>query len=326
MIHKRYTLSPERKERAQNVIDQAITEHHITITNTLEFGPRFFVAQCTYRGHPALFKLCLFPRPVDFRTYDQFRNETRFLRFIKKLDKTALSRSIPTLYAAKLEAHPWHVRELVQGSLQNKPRNIIRFKQSFFTYASARWACSFFHRLHAIPNNTVPKSLNRDLHTPHFTNQLWQYLDPHWRHIVKVARIKKLRQRLMEQKGYFALLYNKAPRVLGHQEPYAANIIKRKGQYVLIDWENIDWTNPTRDLTILWMRGYEHPRWQSYLKTNTLNNSAHAHAQALWDLEVLMQSLFNIAGYRYFPNKKDMAGLRNFSIKMVQTLARHDYF
>ena len=89
----------------------------------------------------------------------------------------------------------------------------------------------------------------------------------------------------------------------------------------LIDWENIGWGNPNHDPAVLWMRSSDHPAWQKKLYSKFKKHYWHyKRFDDLWTIEILIQSVFNLISYYFYPDKKDIAQLVKFSDQKIREI------
>lgn len=317
-------LNTKFLKASRRFIKNLIISKRLSIKRIIKNGPRYFVAEITYKKKRALFKVCLYTPSTDFLTNEKFSREILFLRFISQSSHTAIRRAVPALYASGVAPRAWYIREYIQGKPQNVEGGNVTIKKSFFTYKNVDWLISVFASLQEVTPRELSPAFKRLLYQPEFKSQILKFINPHWKRVNRVLKVPRashvLRRYFLNHIG----VYNRSPRVLVHQEPYGVHFIKQKNSIRTIDWENISWGNSAHDMAVVWMRASKHPRWQEILHQRTAKKSAYDNFQQLWELEIIMQSVFNIIGWHFYPKKADMAALFSFSKKQVnQFLKTH---
>ena len=124
----------------------------------------------------------------------------------------------------------------------------------------------------------------------------------------------------------YAPVYNTAPRVLAHQEPYAPHFLKVKKGFRFLDWENIGWSNPTHDIVTIWMRAHSQPDWQKEFYQQFKKHWRHYKKfDQLWTIDVFIQSVFNVISYHFYDDKKDLISLVKFSDKKIREILTNNF-
>lgn len=314
-------LRDGRLAAAKRFIDTIVRDQHLSITKVIKRGPRFFVAEGICRHGLALLKICLFTRKDDNLTNEKFSREVLFLQYLQSSRvHRRLAAMTPHLIASGTAPRAWYLREYSQGKLQNVRGGNVRFRPSFFTQATLRLVGTLFGELQRIRAHELPGRFKLLLHTPDGIRKLMKFIKPYrglidralgdgsqWKHIEKYL--------LANQD-----VYNSAPRVLVHQEPYAVHFIKHRHGWTLIDWENIGWGNPAHDYVVMWMRAAGHSRWQRALQRRVRRNVAYRHFDRLWEMEIVLQSCYNLISWYAYPQRKDMRALFVFSQQIIRSM------
>ncbi len=314
-IIKRKHLSREKL-----LFKKLINREKFIVTEKIKYGPRYHIVKGIKDDKPALFKTCLYPWSYIHLTNEKFSREVIFLDYIKKSKNNILKKVVPEIFAFSIKPRVWYIREHIAGQLQNIDNGNIRFKPTFFKPETITWCLKVFSELHSIKNTQLPPPLN-ELHPPQTPKFMWQFVKPYSavleHHLKQHGVMEQIKKRFDSQSS----LYEKAPRVLGHQEPYAAHWIKDNGTLRLIDWENLGWANFNHDVVVLWMRAYNHPAWRHSIYKKFKHTWRHYKKfDELWAFEILIQSTFNIIGYQFYKDKKDFSGLLKFSIENVREI------
>ncbi len=313
-------LRKKRLAEAQRVIEGIIAREHVRVQDIMRNGPRYYIAWGTRGAQRVVFKICLFTDTVDHLTNEKFSREILFLHFLATSHHATVRAGAPRLMNHGIRPRAWYVREFLSGKQQNRGGS-VRYAPSFFQLSTVRWIVRFFWSLQAIQKRELPASFLRLLYLPDLTHDLMKFMRPHWRLIgqfVGQQGVSKQIIRYLQSKG---ARYNNAPRVLAHQEPYADHFLKIRGGFHLIDWENIGWSNPLHDIVTIWMRAASRPDWQRALYRSFKKRSGSpAWFDELWEIETMIQSVFNIISYHFYPHKKDLRELTLFSKKNVHQI------
>jgi len=316
----------ERLKVARHIIRETISDEDFRVTKKIKFGPRYYVAQGTYCKLPSIFKICLFSDSVDHLTNEKFSREIHFLNFIQRSKFNKVKKAAPYVYASGIRPRAWYIRENIIGPSYNIGGGNVKFKDSFFTAKSLEWFFDLEMNLQQIKKRELPNNFKKLLYPPDFTKHLWRFISPHWQLIEKYMRWPGIARLIKKKFRFYAPIYNKAPQVLAHQEPYSCHILKTNKDLRLIDWENVGWSNPTHDIVTLWMRANKKPDWQKQLYYRfKKNRHNYKKFDELWTIEVLIQSVFNIIGYHFYDNKKDIIRLVKFSDKKIREILADNF-
>lgn len=311
----------KRLDIARHIIKNILTHEGFLITKKIKFGPRYFVAKGIHRKQPAIFKICLFSDSVDHLTNEKFSREILFLNYIQCSRFNKVKKAAPYVFASGINPRAWYIREYIKGQAQNISGGNVRFKKNFFDQKNLAWFIALVIDLQQIRSIDLPKNFKHLLYPPDFTKHLWRFISPHWQRIENYMKWPRISRLIKKEFKFHAPIYNKAPQVLAHQEPYSCHILKTRNRTRLIDWENIGWSNPTHDVVNIWMRAHQKPDWQKYLYQRFKRYYHHYKKfDELWTIEVLIQSVFNIIGYHFYNDKKDLVGLVKFSGKKIREI------
>ncbi len=313
-------LNKKHLEDAQRAVTAILKKHKMTIKKVLRLGPRYYVGDGMYRGKRAVLKMCLYTSSVDFLTNEKFKREVLFMRFLKTSRHALLKRLAPLLYQSGLEPRAWYIREYVGGQVQSINDGNVLYRPTFFTRERVKWIVNCFSSLQSIKKSELPDKFVSLLYKPDFTRQLLKYMNPHWKRVEASLRWSGLSRILKRYFNSNRRLYNTAPRVFVHQEPYASAFIKQGSRWRLIDWENIGWGNPLHDYIVLWMRASQYPDWQEMLRTSARKRIKLATFDQLWDMEALIQSVFNVISWHFYKPKSDLRELFEFSRKNIKRI------
>ncbi|MFC1688004.1 phosphotransferase [Patescibacteria group bacterium] len=316
-------LKAHRLKAAREYINTIIKQEGLTVQKVLRNGPRYYVAIVSKNGIKALLKSCLFTSSVDFLTNEKFSREILFLRFLQKSKHTMVRNVAPHIYASGLTPRAWYLREYISGQTQNIRGGNVRFNSSFYTGRRLSWIVKLFSALQSIKKSELPSDFKKLLYPPDFTKQLYKFMTPHWKRIEKTlgwSGISKTIQPYFRQRTN---LYNTAPRVMVHQEPYGVHFIKQGGKMRLIDWENIGWGNPLHDYVVLWMRASQHPKWQKQFRAAVKKQVRLTSFDDLWKMEVIIQSVFNVVSWHFYSPKKDIVALVKFSKQNINHILQN---
>lgn len=317
-------LKDSRLREAEEAIAQIVSTYRLRITKTIRRGPRYYVAEVMRNKRKALFKICLYRKDVDGLTNEKFGREVLFLDYLQTSRRRLVRRTAPGVFALGTDPRAWYIREFITGKTQNISGGSIRFRPSFFSSANLRWLTRFFTELQDIRSSELPSGFRRLLHAPDFASQLLVFMQPHWSRIEKILGIPGARKSI---RVYFLRnqhLYNSAPRCLVHQEPYADHLIKQGKTWRLIDWENIGWGNPVHDAMVIWMRASQHPSWQATFKKGMQRRLRPPTFDALWEMEMAIQAVFNVISWKFVSKKADMRHLFHFSKHIVREIIRNE--
>ncbi|HCJ52314.1 MAG: hypothetical protein A2898_05360 [Candidatus Kerfeldbacteria bacterium RIFCSPLOWO2_01_FULL_48_11] len=317
VFHATRQLKKYRLKTAERFATDLIHRYRIHIEHVIETGPRYYVAEGYFRRKRCLVKICLFTSTVDFLTNEKFQREILFLRFLAHSRHTIVRKAAPHIFASGLTPRAWYIREYIWGTPQNVKDGNICIRDSFFTQKRLRWIVHLFSALQAIPTADLPATFKRLLYHPQFSNQLLAFMKPHWKLIDRLVRP----QTSLQLQKYFTLhgnIYNKVSNILVHQEPYGVHFIKQHNdQMRLIDWENIGLGHAVHDYVVLWMRASQHSNWQEALYTAVKKHVVINEFEKQWELEVLIQSVFNVISSHFYPLKHDMRALYRFSRSFI---------
>lgn len=320
------SIKKQRLDIALRIIKDILFAADFKITKRIKFGPRYYVAEGILDKKKTVFKICLFSDSVDHLTNEKFSREILFLNFIKHSSLKILKVAAPHLYAFGLKPRAWYIREYLIGQTENIRGGNVRFKKRFFNQKSLDLIIQLFASLQQIKKSELPSNFKQLLYPPDFTRHLWRFIRPHWQRIEHYMKWPGLAKLIKKEFKKRAPIYNHAPHVLAHQEPYAPHFLRVNHGFRLIDWENIGWSNPTHDIVTLWMRAHQHPDWQKQLYQRFKRYWHHYKKfDDLWKIEVLIQSVFNVISWHFYNDKQDLAGLVKFSDKKIREILTDNF-
>lgn len=311
----------KQKKGAKQHIKRILALHNLKIEKVTRNGPRFFVAICQRGKERFIFKTCIYTKSFDHLTNSKFAKEVLFLFFLKDQDKKYhfLNQSTPTIYDGSIRGRTWYLREYIDGQIQNIGSGTVRFKPSFFTDSTQQWILRFYKELARIKPSELPADLADLVKAQSNLKKTIYYISLGKKYIFKHFDEKKYKEIIshLRPKEKF---YNSARRALAHHEPYAPHFIKRKsGRFVLIDWENLGPSHPVNDISMIWMRCANHPKWQAKLLSEFRKQWPDPRSyNEIWQVKILIQSLFNIMGIEFAKNKTDFKPLADFSKECLE--------
>ena len=320
------SVKNQRFNIARDIIKDILFTADFKVTKKIKFGPRYYVAEGILNHRKTVFKICLFSDSVDHLTNEKFSREILFLNFIKQSSSNYLKATVPHLHAFGLKPRAWYIREYLYGQAENIAGGNVKFKNRFFNQRNLGSIIKLFTSLQSIKRPDLPGNFQKLLYPPDFTKHLWRFIRPHWQRIEHYMKWPGLASLIKKEFKRYAPIYNHAPHVLAHQEPYAPHFLKIKNGFHLIDWENVGWSNPTHDIVVLWMRAYQHPEWQKQLYQRFKRYWHHYKKfDDLWTIEVLIQSVFNVIGWHFYNDKQDFKGLVKFSDKKIREILANNF-
>ncbi|XOU94223.1 MAG: hypothetical protein ACNFW9_05255 [Candidatus Kerfeldbacteria bacterium] len=323
MLAKSKDDAKNHRAYARKIIKEITNERSFVTTERIRFGPRYFVAKGNYQKYTSLFKIALYPKSYDHLTNEKFSREILFLNIIQNSKFKNLKKSIPHIYDSSIKTRAWYFREYLTGKVQNINGGNIRFKDSFFTTAHLNWFINAFSELQNITLKDLPLQFKKLLYPHQTLEYLWRFISPDYKTLEKFIGIPGSTKDIHNIFLKNSKIYKNAPKVLAHQEVYSPHIININGQLKMIDWENIGWATPTNDIVAMWMRAHNHPNWQKKLKKSFQNKyKKYKQFDQLWDITVLVQSVYNVISYHHYFDKKDFEALAIFSGKMVKQILK----
>ncbi len=298
-------------------------KHNFHQTKLMSQAPRYYLASGTWERRKAIFKISLRPASEDTLTNEKLARETLFLQHLGEA-KSPLVSAVPEVFAGDSRPHAWYIREWTAGTAQAVRTNEVKFTKSFFTTPHLNWLSTQLETLQAITARDLPQSLNELLYQPQAPSYLWQFIEPYRDQIDAFTETPGITARCKKIFMRSTPLFRNAPRVLAHQELYPAHFVRTSKGMKIIDWENIGWALPTYDYVAIWLRAYEHPDWQHQLYQRYRKQWQSYHdAERLWYTTVFIQSVFNVVGYHYYPDKKKFHSLAEYCVGHIHGHLSH---
>lgn len=280
-----------------NTINSVIKKHNLHIKKIFRLGPRFFIAMCTKGKKNTFFKICLeywTPATGIKTTPKSEMNEIEILITLNKSKNHTLKTGVPRIIDSNINEYIWMLRDLIPGKTQNIKGSNFLFTKKFFTSKNIEWLTLFFLGLQ---NETahLPSSLKKSIHA-HTLLSYEQCID--WKGVLSRHKLGSLVAPMKTSLNACRKIFDCAPKVLTHHEPYASHFIKDSNDKLhLIDWENIGLNNPLHDMSIMWMRGFENIEWQNNLLVHAQKKMLPKKNEfdAIIKAEMLLQSVGNIS-------------------------------
>ncbi len=311
-------LQGAAKKEFERTIETIREREGFRQTKVLSQAPRYYLASGRLHRHKAVFKISLRTRQEDALTNEKLARETLFMQHLQSV-RSPLTAIMPEVFAGGTAPRAWYIREWTAGTLQHVRNNEAAFTKSFFSRPTLRWLTKNLALLQSITARDLPQQLSTLLYQPQLPTYLWQFVEPYQRQVDSftdapgiTARCKRVFQRATP-------LFRNAPRVLAHQELYPTHFIRTSSGMQIIDWENIGWALPTYDYVAVWLRAFTHPDWQQSLYRQYAKQwGEYRDATRLWYTTVFVQSVFNVVGYHYYPDKSHFRPLAEYCAGHIQ--------
>jgi len=316
----------ERLTAVRQIAKDIINWESFLVGKRIRFGPRYYIVQGNRNRQETIFKICLYTDSVDHLTNEKFSREILFLNFIQYSRFNRVKAVAPRIYSFGLKPRAWYMREYLEGSLFNIAGGNIKFKKTFFTEKNLDWFVKTFTNLQSIKSADLPNNFKKFLYRPDFTKHLWRFISPHWKQTESYMKWPGVSRLIKIEFTKFAPIYNNAPHVLAHQEPYSCHFLQTKQGLHIIDWENIGWSNANHDVVVMWMRASQNPAWQKKLYQRFKRHyKNYQQFDELWTIEVLIQSVFNIISYNFYKDKKDIIEMVKFSDTKIREILTNTF-
>jgi len=326
MSKKDLAVRHEHRQRARRIIKHLIADEGFEITKKIKFGARYYIAEGFHQNNRALFKSCIYPHSYDHLTNQKFSREVLFLDFLRDSKFKIVKQTAPHIYASGTKTRAWYIREYVSGKVQNINGGNIRYKKEFFTPKSLHWTLDTLFDLHRIKSNHLPADFRKLLYAPQTLNYLWRFIWPYLDYVEHTLKWKGSSKLIKELFDHYAEIYKNTPRVLAHQELYAPHVIDVRGQFKIIDWENVGWASIVKDAVTVWMRASQNPWWQDRLHAEFRKHyQSYKSFDNLWTASVLVQCVFNVIGYHFYSDKLDFRPMAQFSKKTLKAILSNKF-
>ncbi len=314
------------RRRALRTIKKITSAEKFTTTKRIKFGVRYYIALGQTRRGQAVFKIAVKPPSYDHLTNEKFSREILFLTFVQGSQLQHLKKAIPQVYAWDTTGRSWYLRQYLRGIMQNINGGNVRYKKSFFNARNLHWLFLTIKQLHSIQSGGLPKKFRKLLYRPQSLEYLWRFISPYCKTVERFTGIRGVCAQIKSIFNANAKIYNSSRRVLAHQEMYAPHILDVQGTSKLIDWENIGWASILKDVVTVWMRASEHPTWQHQLYLLFRRHyRSFPGFDRLWMVTTLLQSVFNVIGYDFYPDRNDFRELANFSKKNIVSILNNTF-
>lgn len=319
------------KQRLTHLKD-LLKERQLTLVEVIRKGPRFVVTRLKKGRQTYVYKGFL-PLETDNPNArfwaKNLKREILFLNWFEGDRDIAL----PRVFDFALSPVPWYIREDIPGTVQSYEGSNFLFQKDFFSKNSLSFA-DFFYRLQLLTTQ-IPKSLQHltradtvaeplhggivYYHLQEVQKRLPAFLEP--------ALVEACTQFYDRHKEVFFANHS----VLSHTEPYASNILfTPHKRYALIDWERLEQADPSHDIAVLWIRGFENPKWQRQLLQRFL--ASYPADDLFWTLfrfNIVTQQLGNVI--HFLANQAQVEGAKTgtflpFAKASIQKALYHDSF
>lgn len=321
-------------------INRIVEKYSLGLKKIIRIGPRFFIglyekSSSASQRNPSPASLKRNNKKVLLKvSFGHARESYNFKRICKKLNRESkfldllarhrdpiLKEAVPKLVDFETTGRSWHLKKYIEAEPQNLNKSNFLFQKSFFNDKSSTFLAQFFSHLHQASKD-FPSSFKKMVRKYPLKNHercihYFIILDNY-----EMSHLKERFKKFLESKRE---IFDKNQNVLTHFEAYAPHILKDKdSKFYFIDWENVSWGNPVRDITTIWMRGFNHPDWQKDLIEKFLSFSLPKHKKYfkdLFEVEVILQSISNM-GYFKWTRDKDELKTKNRALEFFITNAK----
>lgn len=305
-------------------INEITKKHNLVLEEIIRIGPRFFIGLYKKDGKKSLLKVSLGHARESHnmrRVCKKLNRESRFLDFLTNFKGLILKKAVPKLIDFETTGRSWYLKEYIKAKPQNLNKSNFLFRKSFFNSKASTFLALFFAQLHQ-SSKDFSRFFKRMIRKYPLKNHeecihYFIILDYY-----KMGHLKEKFNKFLESKRK---IFDKNQNVFVHFEAYAPHILKDKDDnFHFIDWENVGWGNPARDIATLWIRAFEHPEWQKDLIEKFLKFSSPEHKKYfkdLFEVEVILQSISNM-GYFKWTRDKDELKVKDKALKFFKENAK----
>lgn len=275
----------------------------------IRIGPRFFLGLYRKNSKRVLLKTSLGQRRdcSDIRRIcKRLSRESKFLEFFSTYRNSFLKKAVPRLVDYETKGYAWYLKEYIDAKPQNINNSNFLFQKRFFTEKSSFFLAKFFSELHKASKD-FPSSFKRMIRRYPFRSH-----ERYANYFIILDRydLGYIRNKIKEFLDSKIKLFDNNQNVITHFEAFAPHILRDKNdQYYLIDWENLGWGSPARDIATLWMRAFEQPEWRKDLIKKFLDFSLPSrkkHFKDLFEIEVILQGISNLGYFRHTRDKDEI--------------------
>lgn len=290
-------------------INEITEKYNLILIKIIRMGTRFFIGLYKKNDKKVLLKISLghARESYDFkRVCKRLSRESKFLDFLSHHKDSILKKAVSKIIDFETDGYAWYLKEYLEASPQNINRSNFLFRKDFFDDKASTFLAQFFSKLHKISYD-FPLS---------FKKMIRRYpLESHERFIhynetLDYYGLGHLREKIKKFLNSKRKIFDKNQNVVAHFEPYPSHILKDKeNSFYFIDWENVGWASPFRDIVILWIRAFKYPVWQNNLIENFLKFSFSEHKKyfkELFEVEVILQSLCNMNYFKWTKDKDEL--------------------
>jgi hypothetical protein len=296
-------------------INDIVKKHNLSLIEIVIMGPRFFIGLYKKNNKKAILKMSMShfrESHAARRICRRLNRESKFLDFVRQHKDPILKKSLPKLIDFETRGRVWYLKEYFEAEPQNLNKSNFLFKRSFFNDEASTFLAQFFSSLHRASKD-FPSSFKRilrkySLESHQGNNRCFEILDYY-----NLGHLNEKVKKFLDTKRE---IFDKNQNVITHYETYAPHILKnnlsvnlRTNNFYLIDWENVGWGNPARDITTLWIRSFARPDWQKDLIEKFLKFSSpeqKKYFKVFFEIEVVLQSIFKMDYFRYTRDRDEL--------------------
>lgn len=334
---------PELSELSPYV-RQVLDDNHLTPLRVLRYGPRFVCVHVRNNEQEGLFKMVL---PLEERgphntpdgyTWTDHDNiavlEKRILKealflqyFSQHLGKDGFE---PQIHALSENSPVWSLRTYISERTMSAWDSNFIFSQRFYQDVKPKQVIDFFKHLHGI-SQTIPEPLTDIIADFVSTLTNPSRFERSVSRAKQIPKFKEIASQLEKKFASFEAEFADYEPVITQYEPYSCHLFVVNEKVSLIDWENVGWGHKLQDLSVLWMRCFDDPKWQKeYEDLLEAEGYFEGNGRLYWESELLIQSFAN---HQYFAEggpignaEYDERAIEFFSSTIEDILTHSKYF
>ncbi len=282
-------------DNVKNLLD----ERHLEVRQIFRDGPRYWVARLSGKDGEWIIKSVFNDTPwTSSRTGNTLTHSFQ-------LQQEALVFKTLAGNEGKVETDPhgqWFVRPYVASKDMTAGPSPFIFKEEFFEPKNYRPLLDYIEHYQGLTPKIRPALEANPLSTEHdLEAKLFAIAYQNPSEILAPyaeaahAYLNKLHS-----------VHDRSMDCLSHGQMYPPHILISDGVVEVIDWESASLNHRLADYTALWIRGFDHPRWQNELLDELHERGAFdfPHSQQLWDIEILLGSSGNL-NYLHWSDLED---------------------
>lgn len=325
-------------------VRHTLEKNNLVPLRVLRYGPRFVCIHVQNGKQEGMFKMVLplsergphnTPDGYTWTDHDNISvlerrllKEALFLQYFSKhLGPDGFE---PQIQALSVESPVWSLRTYIANKTMSAWDSNFIFSQRFYAEVEPHQVIDFFRHMHRV-SDSIPEPLSDMI------SEFVSTLTNKNRFERSVERAKQMPQfaqyakKLESKFASYADNYSDYQPVVTQYEPYSCHLFVVNGKVSLIDWENVGWGHTMQDLSVLWMRCFDAPKWQDeYVKLLESYGYFEGNGRLYWESELLIQSFAN---HQYFAEggpignaEYDERAVKFFSSTIDKILSESEYF